>query len=166
MWVPDDIDDIVQKTRDAFPYHHRITVPGPDPTRVPCEPGPASEFSTCAATRCSSATTDEELLACAYLLCNAEINNIGQECVLCLLLNSHLGTAFFSCNATQSDRWFFCPAGLTVSLGFCLQPGRYSPTHGLLMLSKRRLSDKKEFSFSANETLLLTRGYISAMVSS
>eukprot|EP00118_Oscarella_pearsei_P021131 m.235306 g.235306 ORF g.235306 m.235306 type:complete len:426 (+) comp40124_c0_seq1:269-1546(+) len=141
-WLPEDIDAVVEGTKASFPYHHRATIGQVPANHTPCDASTFTVYLTCVATKCPIADPIQQLV-CAFQQCKEELVSIGQECITCNILNVHLGTG---------------------AIQLCLSPGHYPNTHGLLMLSKKTLSEKTEFTYSKDEIVLLTRGYISALV--
>ena len=143
VWLTETQRKIYQGVKDRYRYIvspvDLTQDPSSDTTAPACSVAGFQAFATCSVIQCTNAT-GVGLLSCLLLNCQPALRELSSPCLYCLLFT------------TRGQQCLTDSASL------------YGSTYGLMLLSKRRLSDIKVEPFESEGTGQI-RAYIQARVS-
>ncbi|XP_065846648.1 uncharacterized protein [Oscarella lobularis] len=144
VWLDADIVELADAAKSVFPYYHRLS---PTPmSKPPCPISNLLAARQCADGRCDlSAGGIAGAASCLAKNCESQLRSLPQACVNCAL------------NTAPAD---------LINCGLSPKPS-FPTTHGLLLLSKQRLTNKIERNYTrqlSGDVEVPPRGYIAADV--
>ena len=101
IWQQQDILDVAYSALGQFPYYHSYNSTGsPGDTISPssaCDPTKFQGLQLCLFTSCSSVVTQglAAATACAFTHCQSHVDQLGQQCINCLVFIDATGTSMY-----------------------------------------------------------------------
>jgi endonuclease/exonuclease/phosphatase family metal-dependent hydrolase len=159
LWLLQDILDVAHAANNMFPYYHGYDAAGSpgdtvSPSSTVCDLAKFTELQGCLFLNCRN-VLDQGLTAvtdCAFTKCNTVVNQLNQQCINCIVLDT---------TATNGTLEAF----QLIQQSCVSDPAKnYATTHGLLLLSKYPLKNKKIHTYHPGVVVPITRGYIAAEI--